>query len=1232
MIRPLGAWLLWTGLLSPALLAQLYTVQALIGNGLPIQGPARSMDLGIVGGVAVDKSGNVYASISAGQTSPPLTSLVVKIDPAGRLSRVAGNGTVGFGGDGGPATWAQVEGDLTGTPIAVDIAGNLFIVALDDEHMRHSIRRVDASTGVITTMDGTDGVQLIAVDATGNLYFAADGIYKSAAATGTVTCIATCPGLVSLWDDGGPATATYLNNLRQLAADSAGNVYLADSTLGGAPIIRRIDAATGIINTVAGPGVPGVPGDGLTATQANFGNINDIGFDSAGNLFIAEQGRIRKVDAVTGIITTVAGNGSTSADSDDGAVVTAAPIGESLHIAVDAVGNVYYSDGYVVDINLAGHQRIRKVDAAGVLSTVAGSGQMDFSGDGGPVAGARISGPRGIATDSRGNVYVADTLNNRVRKVDIATGTITTVAGNGTAGFGGDGGPGPAAQLYAPTGLAVDSAANVYIADIGNHRVRRLDGATGIITTTAGGGGYGWGGDGGPAASAQLAQPGQVALDARGNLYVSDGVIRKISGGRISTINLPLIDPYECSGPSPWGLSFDSGGNLFVADTCQYVIWQIPANGTTATLFAGTGRSNAEGGTFRQPIGLAVDSSGNVLFSSTPSDGVKKVDRGSKAVTQVVNPVVEAAALAFGPSGTLYVPDISSNQVLAATPPGLCSVALDPTSLTPSPVGSSVPVSVQSSAPSCFWSVTQQPGWLTPFPSSGFGSGTVMLAAAPNTDVARSASLAIGGVPVQVSQDVGCRWSASRTTFSFPAEGGAATPNVTGCPISTPLTASGMPGWVYADKTQIFVYPNWDAARSATFTIAGVPFTIEQSGVGTTAPGLRFLPVTPCRVVDTRDPDGELGGPAMIAGSTRSFPLPHSACSIPATAGAYALNVTVVPAGTLPYLTLWPTGQSKPLVSTLNSWEGDVVANAALVPAGADGSIDVYAAGTTNVIIDVNGYFDSSDGNVYATNASGWALSDWFFALAPCRLADTRVPRGDGFGTPTLAAGESRSYYLSARCGMPTTGDASPALNVTAVPSPTVGYLGYLTIWPALDDRPNISTLNSWTGKVVANMAVVPAQHVSVFATDPTDLIMDVSGYLAPAVPGTPGAMSFYPVAPCRVADTRNPAGPFGGPIMEGGETRSFQVPASGCGVPATAGAYALNITVVPDEPLGYLTTWPTGSAQPFVSTLNSGDGSVVANAAIVSAGAGGAISVFVTDRTHVIVDINGYFAPYAMP
>jgi hypothetical protein len=248
--------------------------------------------------------------------------------------------------------------------------------------------------------------------------------------------------------------------------------------------------------------------------------------------------------------------------------------------------------------------------------------------------------------------------------------------------------------------------------------------------------------------------------------------------------------------------------------------------------------------------------------------------------------------------------------------------------------------------------------------------------------------------------------------------------------------------------------------------------------------------------------------------------------------------------------------------------------------------------------------------------------------MPPCRIADTRNPNGP-VGGPSLTAGATRDFALpSSSCGLPTSATAY-SLNVTAVPDPVEHYLGYLTLGPSGRPAPFVSTLNSWTGKVVANAAIVPAGAsgaISVFVSDPTDVILDTNGYFA--APGGAGALSFYPVSPCRVADTRGPNGSFGGPEMNAVSTRSFPIPQGGCGIPITAAAYSLNLTVVPDGVLSYLTTWPTGASQPFVSTLNSFDGRVVANAAIVPAGTGGAISVFVTNSTHVVLDINGYFAP----
>ena len=367
--------------------------------------------------------------------------------------------------------------------------------------------------------------------------------------------------------------------------------------------------------------------------------------------------------------------------------------------------------------------------------------------------------------------------------------------------------------------------------------------------------------------------------------------------------------------------------------------------------------------------------------------------------------------------------------------------------------------------------------------------------------------------------------------------------------------------------------------------------------------------------MDTRNAAGLFGGPAMAGGSTRNVPVPQGACNIPTTAQAYSLNVTVVPPGPLTYLSIWPTGVSQPVVSTLNSFDGRIVANAAIVPAGTSGQISLFVSDTTHVILDINGYF-------VPASTSG-AMS--FYSATPCRLVDTRNANGP-FGGPFLGGGSSRSFAIpSSNCGIPATAQAY-SLNITVAPH---GSLGYLTTWPTGQAQPLVSTLNSANGAVVANAALVPAGTggaVSVFVTDDTDVIIDINGYFAP--PGAANALSLYTLTPCRVADSRNASGPFGGPGLAANASRSFTIPSSACGVPSSAQAYSLNVTVVPPGPLTYLTAWPAGQPQPVVSTLNSFNGAVVANAATVPAGTSGAVSIFVSNATDVILDINAYFAP----
>jgi uncharacterized repeat protein (TIGR03803 family) len=374
---------------------------------------------------------------------------------------------------------------------------------------------------------------------------------------------------------------------------------------------------------------------------------------------------------------------------------------------------------------------------------------------------------------------------------------------------------------------------------------------------------------------------------------------------------------------------------------------------------------------------------------------------------------------------------------------------------------------------------------------------------------------------------------------------------------------------------------------------------------------VQFVPLTPCRVVDTRNPDGTFGGPPIQGGTARSFPLPQGACGIPDTAKVYSLNVTVVPHGRLGYLTIWPTGQGQPQVSTMNS-DGRIKANAAIVPAGTGGAVSVYVSDTTDVVLDINGYFMST------TPAATYE----FYPLQPCRLVDTRNPNGD-LGGPFLRGAVERDFpLLESPClsGLPLQVQAY-SLNVTVLPNPSGQRLGYLTVWPAGADQPAVSTLNNPTATYVANAAIVPAPpdgRIAVYPSQSTDLLVDINGYFA--TPGT-GGMQLYPVTPCRVIDTRSGGGPpFSGEL-------TVNVAGSTCAPSVNAQAYVLNATVIPSGRLGFLTLWPNGQPQPNVSTLNAPDGAVSSNMAIVPT-MNGSIDAYASALTQLILDISGYFAP----
>jgi hypothetical protein len=427
-------------------------------------------------------------------------------------------------------------------------------------------------------------------------------------------------GATGYLSDGVPAPDTELGEPQGVAVDSSGNVYIADSSTNR---IRKVTASTGLISTVAGNGTGGYNEDGIAATSAELSDPEGVALDSQGNIYIADKNnnRIRKVTVSTGIITTVAGNG-TYGFQGDGSAATGAEMRYPMGIAVDTSGNIYFGD--------TNNYRIRKVTASnGIISTIAGTGTEGSSGNGVAATSAEINSPYGLTADASGNIYIADTNNNRVRKVTASTGIITTVAGNGTYGYNGDGIASASAELGQPEGVAVDSSGNIYIADSGNERIREVSASTGLISTFAGNGyvntstGHGgYSGDDGSATSAELSIPSGVAVDAAGDIFIADELnsrIRMVSA-QAETFNVPGSFAYTPTfGAIPQGGAQTLSTTFTPTDTTTYATVNasvtLQVNALSSTISVGTsGSPTTYGGPVTFTATVSSGASGTVTF------------------------------------------------------------------------------------------------------------------------------------------------------------------------------------------------------------------------------------------------------------------------------------------------------------------------------------------------------------------------------------------------------------------------------------------------------------------------------------------------------------------------------------------------------------------------------------------------------------------------------------------
>src|SRR5579863_247003 len=1048
-----------------------------------------------------------------------------------------------------------------------------------------------------------------------------------------------------------------------IAVDGAGQAYVTGSTASANfPLLAPISSALSggrdaFVLKLSAAGNILLYSTYLGGGSADYGNA--IAVDSSGNAYIAGD-TLSSNFPVVGAAQPVFG-GSQDAFvtelSSTGAILFSTFLGGALvehagGIALDSSRNVYIAGGTTstnfpvvgaIQASNGGNQDafLTKFNSTG--SAIVYSTYLGRSGGG-------IGTPEqanAVAVDSSGSAYIAGTTNSV--NFPVTTGALQVSYDAVQTAFAAKVNPAVNALVYSTylggsvfdwaNGLAVAANGSAYVAGFTSSPDfptavplqasfnGLYDAFVSVLNATGSALNFStfWGGTGADEANA-------IALDAAGNMYVA---------GQTSSIDLTLLNPIQSS---------NVGGSIgwLAAMGAATLPPPLPATDGVSPA-SGSGSSAIFTAQYSDPAGVAALASVTVLVNTTgsPDHGCQVTYLAASNQFALANDIASTGSTFVNPSGG----SAQNSQ---------CTLN-----------GSGSSVTVAGNVLTAVVSMTFQPGfagsdtvWLSAVDTSAnttglvsAGTWTVTGAGPIPTVTSVTPSSAMGSIQTftftfsdtQNPLNITTMSLLFNTSVSFPSACYISVDRIQGTIglaldsgsgfTSEPLSSNSL---LQNSQCTVGAAALVTSGLSANLTVAmtfnggfggvkniymfasdnGVTTTgWVQMGTYTVAAPLQFYLVPPCRIADTRASQpftGAFGPPSLPAYASRNFPLPSSGCSIPSTALAYSLNFTAIPSGPLSFLSVWPAGDPYPGVSTLNSNDGSVIANAAIVSAGTSGGITVVAGNPTDLTIDINGYFA----------LPGDAGLD-FFPLTPCRIADTRTsqPFTGKFGPPALSAYVTRDFPISTSACL-TGSEQAYSLNVTVVPS---GPLEFLSAWPVGQAYPVVSTLNSPNGAVLANAAIVRAGtkgDINVVVGNPTDVIIDINGkFAAPAT----GGLRFYAVTPCRVADTRASqgfTGAFGPPPLAAYMSRNFPIPSSHCGIPAAAQTYALNITVVPPGPLSFLSVWPAGQPYPSVSTLNSLAGDVIANAAIVPAVTGGAITVVVGNPTDLIIDILGYFAP----